>query len=245
MPRVWAFLLLLPLLFIDSSHAQACTATVLWSLCQQDPICAYLFRHDGPAGITDALEFFNERAAAGRPIPSVPLAWQTPAFLNTFADCSDAAAQSTESVGMPPAVSQQLNLLVRWRGYMASSSGIAHTDPNAQYTYDSQTDQYYAGCAAGHVCAQDATAPAPLSSPQILAIVAASAMSALAVALFIYSIVHMTRTRNLLPTAPRMPLPSLPSSSPTTSAYKQEEDDMLIELKPFGRYSLVKSEHFI
>ncbi len=198
-----AFFLVLLLLFLVN-HAMAgavrCNSTTLWALCRGSPLLSKLFEHDGPAGIERALSYFDTSNAAGRAGPYFPHTWDV--FRDVFKDCSDASAQSISSVGTPLSVRLQLAALALWRGYFATGIGVV--DPHARSVYDPITDQYYTGCAEGHVCASDTSSG--VDAGTTLVIVASVALVVILLALFGYAVWRLEKIwRTRVPAPPPAP----------------------------------------
>jgi len=225
LPALVAIVTALLFSFASAGTPVPCNSSTLWALAQHSPLLAKLFEHDGAAGIARALDYFDISSAAGRTGPYFPHAWGV--FADVFKDCADASAQSASSLGTPAIVRLQLSALALWRGYFATGIGVV--DPHARVVYDPISDQYYTGCAEGHVCASDTSTG--LDPGTTLVIIASVALVVILLALLAYAVWRLEKVWRVV---------RPPAQAPVTLSTKELE---MATLTPFRSQSLL--EHFI
>lgn len=201
-------LLLFLLLGAAAGAASApCGAGAIWSLCQQDRTCAWLFRKEGVDGVTAALAYHAATAVRGSgPWPAAWQALMEPAALFGGAVC---VAATNASLGVAAAPSAEVALavavLTQLRGFMAAGEHGC-VDPYEFPVYDSVTEQYACVCAEGHICnTSDDASVTTLSTNYVLFIVTLCLVGVVMLAALVAAPVMLCRATNAVLAAAASP----------------------------------------
>jgi hypothetical protein len=168
---------MLPLLLLALvASVSAGDVDTLWTACQQDSICKWVFRDVGLAGMTRAATYNAEMIANARPFSYYPASWQA-------ADVVNSTAQLL--------LERQLNGLVRYRAFIESATLTCL--PGESVVYNPVSHAFACVCQPGHRCVTTAdftaaTADA-LSIPTVLAIVATVVLLLASIAALVYLVI--------------------------------------------------------
>lgn len=196
----WFHALLLLLLLVvgeaqpSSAAPYPCSEDDLWPACQLDMMCAFIFRHDGKAGVRRALSYYETRNGS---LPYWPLAWAPPAGRLLCESRNNTSVVPLSQGPLSSSTQTSLDAIIRYRFLAEGSTGCPSTS-NYIMVCDDETHQCTCICAPGRICAQSNEDGSTTTSNDTAAIVLTSVGLGMVLLMIIVTVWRLTGVLNTL-----------------------------------------------